>query len=181
MSADVSLCLIWILYGPSWRSFFGILCDDARERPSSWEYLQRNFFGLLPIESLTASTLSGHLAVNFLDMSGIFCLLYEGFFLQTMWLEICVLLRIVVKVKFPAKFCLHSFEWFCLQISSDVRYFFLSCRRNCDQGLIVVIVSYFKIWHKKHNIIDSSSRVINSHMGPMYIEAPYNTNIIVKS
>ena len=37
-----------------------------------------------------------------------------------------------------------SFEWFCLQINSDAKYFFLSCPRHCDQGLIVVIVYYFQ-------------------------------------
>ena len=34
-----------------------------------------------------------------------------------------------------------NFEWFCLQISSDVKYFFFSFQRHWDQGLIVVIVS----------------------------------------
>ena len=39
-------------------------------------------------------------------------------------------------------------------------------------GLIVVIVSYFKIWNKKeHNII--ISRVISSHIDPIYMETPY--------
>ena len=48
---------------------------------------------------------------------------------------------------------------------------FLSCPMHSDGGLIVVIVYYFQIWNKKeHNII--SSRVISSHMGPMYIETP---------
>ena len=41
------------------------LSHSARERSSSWERLRVDFFGLLPTESLTASTLSGHLAVNF--------------------------------------------------------------------------------------------------------------------
>ena len=31
-------------------------------------------------------------------------------------------LGITVNVKLPVKFCLHSFEWFCLQISSDAKY-----------------------------------------------------------
>ena len=61
---------------------------------------------------------------------------------------------------------------FCLQISSDAKYFFFSCPRHCDQGLIVVIVYYFQIWNKKkHNII--ISWVISSHIGPMYIKTPY--------
>ena len=33
-----------------------------------------------------------------------------------------------------------SFEWFCLQISSNTKYFFLFCPRHCDRGLIVVII-----------------------------------------
>ena len=66
MSAVVSLCLIWILYRYSWRSFFKNLCNDARERPSSWERVRRNLFGVLLSDSLTASTLSEYLAVNFL-------------------------------------------------------------------------------------------------------------------
>ena len=38
-----------------------------------------------------------------------------------------------------------------------------------EQGLIVVIVYYFQIWNKKgHNVI--ISRIISSHMGPIYIE-----------
>ena len=64
-----------------------------------------------------------------------------------------------------------SFQWFCLQISSDAKYFFLSCPRHCNQGLIV-IVYYFQIWNKKEpNII--ISKVISSHMGHLYIETPY--------
>ena len=49
---------------------------------------------------------------------------------------------------------------------------FFACSRHCDQGLIVVIVYYFQIWNKKEHII--SSRVISSHMGPMYIETSYS-------
>ena len=69
------------------------------------------------------------------------------------------------------------FQWFCLQISRGAKYFFLSCPRQIDQGLIVVRVYHFQMWNKKeHNII--ISRVINSHMGPMYIETPYITMYI---
>ena len=54
-----------------------------------------------------------------------------------------------------------SFEWFCLQVSNDAKYFFPSCPRHCDRGLKFVIVYYFQIWNKKeHNII--ISRVIIS-------------------
>ena len=44
--------------------------NDVRVKPSSWERLRREFFRLLPTESLTASTLSGHLAVSFLPDLG---------------------------------------------------------------------------------------------------------------
>ena len=41
---------------------------------------------------------------------------------------------------------------------------------HCDQRLIVVTVYYFQLWNQKeHNII---SRVISSHIGPMYIDTP---------
>ena len=67
-----------------------------------------------------------------------------------------------------------SFEWFCLKIRSDTKYFPLSCLRDCDQELIVVIVYYFQIWNKKeHTIIINS--VISCHMGPIYIEILYIT------
>ena len=63
-----------------------------------------------------------------------------------------------------------SFEWFYLQIISDAKYLFLSCRRRGDQGLIVITVYYFQIWLKKeHNII------ISSHLGYIYIKTPYIT------
>ena len=64
-----------------------------------------------------------------------------------------------------------SFEWFCLQIRSDAKYFFLLCPRHCDQGLIVVILYYFQIWNKKECYI-IIRRVISRHMGPMYSETP---------
>ena len=67
------------------------------------------------------------------------------------------------------------FEWFCLQISSDTKYFFFSCPRHCDQSLIVVIVYYFQNFNKKeHNII--IRRAIKSQIGPIYIETPYSTS-----
>ena len=59
-----------------------------------------------------------------------------------------------------------SFEWFCLQISSDANYFFLPCPRHYDRGLIDVTVHNFQIWNKKEHII-------NSHMSLIYIETPY--------
>ena len=48
--------------------------------------------------------------------------------------------------------------------------------RYGDCGLIVVRVYYFQIWNKKkeHNI---NIRVINGHIGPMYIEKPYNCSL----
>ena len=54
---------------------------------------------------------------------------------------------------------------------------FFCCQKHCDRGIIIVIVNYFQIWNKnEHNII--ISRVISSHIGPMYIETPYNLNAL---
>ena len=45
---------------------------------------------------------------------------------------------------------------------------------------MVIIVYYFQIWNKKeHNIV--ISRVISSHMGPVYIVTPYVTMYIETS
>ena len=47
--------------------------------------------------------------------------------LRSLWFEICVpndkfgFSRIIVKL--PVKFCSRSFEWLCLQIRSDTKYF----------------------------------------------------------
>ena len=69
-----------------------------------------------------------------------------------------------------------SFEWSCLQMSGDAKYFFLSCPRLCDQGSIAVIVYYFQIWNKKEpNII--IRMVISSHLGPMYSETSFSSFI----
>ena len=38
--------------------------------------------------------------------------------------------------------------------------------------LVVVIIYYFQIWNKKERWV-IISRVISSHVGPMYIETPY--------
>ena len=62
----------------------------------------------------------------------------------------------------------NSFEWFCLYISRDPKYF--SSLVQCIL-IIVVIIHYFQIWSKKeHDII--ISRVISRHMGPVYIDTP---------
>ena len=61
-----------------------------------------------------------------------------------------------------------SFEWFCLQIRSDIKYP-PPCPRHCDQELIVVIVYCFQIRNKKeHSII--IYRVISSYTGLIYID-----------
>ena len=65
-----------------------------------------------------------------------------------------------------------SFDWFCLQISSDTKYCFLPCPRHFDRRLIAFIVWYYQIWNRKgHNII--INRFISSQMSLMYIETPY--------
>ena len=92
--------------------------------------------------------------IQLLARSGIFCFHVEivywpcGLKFEYPMINLAFL-EIIVKVKPPVKFCLHSFEWFCLQIRSDARYFFLSCPKHCDQGLILVIVVIFKSETKK--------------------------------
>ena len=109
--------------------------------------------------------------------SVIFCLLVEVVYwpccLKFVYPRInLTFMGLILKSKLPVKFWLDNFEWFYFEISSEAKYFFLSCLRYCDWGLIVVIVYYFQIWSKKeHHII--ISRVINSHFGSMYIETPY--------
>ena len=53
------------------------LSNSTLERPSLWERPQRDFFGLLPTESFTASTLSGHFAVNLLPDLGFSAFLWK--------------------------------------------------------------------------------------------------------
>ena len=112
-------------------SFFKILCNNARERPSSWECLRRDFFwggtlsNWISNHIYTVMTSCSQLPVR----SGFFCFHVEvGHWpcgLKFVYPMInLAFLGIIVKIKLPAKFCLHSFEWFCLQISSDARYFF---------------------------------------------------------
>ena len=61
---------------------------------------------------------------------------------------------------------------FCLQISCDAKYFFHSCSRSSEQGLIVVIVYYFQIWNQKErNII--ICRVISNHITHVYWDTLY--------
>ena len=62
---------------------------------------------------------------------------------------------------------------FCPPKSNDGKYFFCSCLKHWDQGLIIIIVYYCIILYtkKEQNII--ISRVISSHMGPIYTETPY--------
>ena len=57
--------------------------------------------------------------------SGIFCLLVEVCYwacgLRFVYTTInLAILGIIVKVKLPAKYCLHSFEWFSFQIRQNI-------------------------------------------------------------
>ena len=95
--------------------------------------------------------------------------------LLTLWLEICApnnkfgFSGDKCQVKLPIKFCLHGFEWFCLQMNSDTKYF-SPYPRYCDQGLIVFIIYYSQIWNKKN----ATSLVIKSHGSPVYWDTLYN-------
>ena len=108
------------------------------------QVFRRDFFRLLPTECLCihiVRTSCCRLPVR----SGIFCLLVEvvhwTFASEFVYLTINLpFLGIIVKIKLPSKLCFQSFEWFCLQIRNDTKYFPLCCSRHYDQGLIVVIV-----------------------------------------
>ena len=65
----------------------------------------------------------------------------------------------------------NSFELFCLLLSSDTKYLFLSRLNHYDRGLIAVIVYYFQIWNKKKEY-SISSWVISSHIGPKFNDTP---------
>ena len=98
--------------------------------------------------------------------------------LLTLWLENCVpndefcFSGIIVKVKLPAKFCLHSF-WRILSSNKQwwkIFFSFLSkALQSRNNSCYSIQFSNLK-QKKEHNII--SSRVISSHMGPMFIETP---------
>ena len=133
--------------GRNWLTLY----YTAREKPSSWEHLRRDFFGLLPTESLTASTLSEHLAVNFLPDLRLFCLLFD-FVYCTRGLKFVyptinlAFLGIIVKLNFLRKFTCTF--WTILFPNKRLRnIFFLSCPRHCDQGWIFLIVRFFQIWN----------------------------------
>ena len=97
--------------------------------------------------------------------------------LLTLWLKTCVPNNNFgfsgdnCYIKLPVKFCLHSFEWYSLQIIRDAEYFFFSCPRHCDWELIIIIVYYFQIWNKKEHII--ICWVIKSHGSHVYWDTLY--------
>ena len=85
-------------------------------------------------------------------------------------------LAIIVKVKLPAKLCLHSFEWFCLEMNK-AKYFFSLVQGIVSKINCCNIILFFKYGIKKEHII--ISRVICSHMGPLYIETPCRKDDII--
>ena len=100
-------------------------------------------------------------------------------FLLTMWLEICVhsdnfgFSMDNCLVKLPTRFCSHSFEWFFSPIKWRKIFSSLLSKALWSR----INSCYFQIWRKKElDII--ISRVISSHMGPLYIETPYITMYI---
>ena len=129
-SMSVGVSSFWILYGYSWRSFFKILHNDASERPSSWERSLEGLFRTPPERISHCIHIVKTSCSQLPARSGIFCLLVEILYwpcgLKSVYPMInLAFMRIIVKVKLSVKFCLHGFEWFCLQISSDAKYFFL--------------------------------------------------------
>ena len=67
--------------------------------------------------------------------SGIFCLLVYRLcdLKMVFWTINLAFLVIIVKVKLVAKFCWQRFKWFCLQISSDAKYFPLLSKALCSR------------------------------------------------
>ena len=61
------------------------LSYSARERPSSRECRRRDFFGIIPTDTLTISTLSEHLAINFLLDLGFSAFLLRLFIDSVAW------------------------------------------------------------------------------------------------
>ena len=92
-------------------------------------------------------------------------------------------LRIIVKVKLRAKFYLHSFEWFCLQISKEAKYFSSFAQDVVIKDLHLLLYPFLNSKKKKkeENSHIAIGRVISSHMGPMGIETPctYTLNIYI--
>ena len=128
-----------------------ILSYSACERPSSWERLRRDFFGLLPTESLIASTLLGHLAVNFLSDLG-FSAFMLWLFTDIVYPTINLAFHgIVVKLNFQQNFACTVLDDFVFKLV--VTIFFPSCPRHCDREVIVVIVYYFLIWNQKNTTL----------------------------
>ena len=65
-----------------------------------------------------------------------------------------------------------------LQISSDTKYFsFLVRGILCSRVNSCYSILFSNLKQKKYNII--SSRVISSHMGPVYFETPYISSYMV--
>ena len=119
--------MIWILYVYSWKSFFKNICKDAREKTGSWGHLLKDFFQT-PSDRISQGF---HIVRTYCSQlparSGIFCLLVEIIYwpceLKFLYPTIDFALNgISVKVKLPAKFFLHGFEWFCIQMDSDAKY-----------------------------------------------------------
>ena len=118
--------------GNNWLTLF----NSARVRASSLEYL-RGYF----LDTFRQNLLSHPHGQNILQSisSQIWDFLFSRWCcLLTRWLEICELNDKFgfsgdnCKSKLPAKFCSHSFEWFCLQIRRDTKYF-----SSLVQGILI--------------------------------------------
>ena len=126
----VRVCLVCSLCGYNWRSFFKILWTDKRERPNFLERLRSDFFGLGPAESLTASTFSRDLALNFLSLVD-FCSVLGGLYQCSCVLKLLYpagnleLMGKVIEIKPSAVSRLDSIQWFRLQIEGHAKCFFL--------------------------------------------------------
>ena len=104
------------------------LSPSIRERPSSWERLGRDFFRITS-ERISHCIHIIRTSCNQLPAtSGISTFLLSFFYWPCSLKFVSptinlTFLGIIGKVKLPAKFCLHSFEWLCLQLSNNAKYF----------------------------------------------------------
>ena len=161
------VCLIWILHGYNWRSFFKILWKDERGRPNSWEHLRCNVFGLPNRISHCVNILWG--SGSELSTTCWFLSLFGGLYQCSSVLELLYpvsnleLMGKVIEIKPSVVSHLDSLQWFRLQIEGHTKCFFLYCPCHLlDQMKCYSIFCH--PWKIQNNIINTGI-VINLQMG----------------
>ena len=155
MSASVSLCLIRILYGYSWKSFLKILCCDESERIVLGNIFRGTYWtpsdrisNSIHIVRTPCSQPPSRFRTFSLYVEVVYWLCDLKCVYPTMNLDF---LRRIVKINLTVKFARQF--WMILSSNKWRKIFSLYCPRHCDRGLIAVIVNYFQIWNKKEQDI----------------------------